>query len=152
MTWHDETVEKGHGRIETRKVTICGQLDWLPQQKRWVGLKSIVQVESIRTVNGATSVEKRYYLTSLAADKPGRIARTVRGHWGIENKVHWVLDVAYNEDKSRIRTDNAPANMAIIRQITLNMLKRNKTVAVGVKTRRLLAGWDEAYLLSVLKS
>lgn len=95
------------------------------------------------------SVETRYFISSLPADAP-RLLQTTRTHWGIENSVHWVLDIAFREDESRIRKDHGPRNFALLRQITLNLLKQEHTVKHGVKAKRLNAGWDEAYLLKVL--
>lgn len=146
-----ETTEKGHGRIETRIVTSCGQLDWMSQRKRWFGLRSIVQVQSTRIIGGKTTRENRYYLTSLAAEDVRKIARVIRDHWSIENQVHWTLDVAFNEDRCRVRRNNAPANLAVVRQITLNMLKKMTSTKVGVKTRRQLCGWENDFLLATLK-
>ncbi len=106
-------------------------------------------VEASRTVGEKYSVERRYYISSLPADAQ-QLAEAVRGHWGIENQVHWVLDVAFREDESRIRTGHADANMAVVRRIALNLLKQDTSVKVGIANKRLKAGWDEAYLLRIL--
>jgi predicted transposase YbfD/YdcC len=100
-------------------------------------------------VNGATSRQDRYFISSLDGDAR-RMLRAVRSHWGIENSLHWVLDIAFDEDHQRVRKDNGPANFAVLRHITLNLLKQDKTVKAGIKAKRLNAGWDEPYLLKVL--
>lgn len=146
-----ETVEKGHGRIETRRLWTTQDVAWLSQKENWAGLKSIVMVESIREIIGqAASVERRYFISSLAADAKETL-RAVRGHWGIENQLHWVLDVAFREDHCQIKDANAAENMAALRHFVLNLLKQEKSCKRGIKTKRLKAGWDESYLLEVLQ-
>ncbi len=122
---------------------------WLASKPEWSGLQSIGMVEAERVVGEKTTIEARYYISSLEAEAK-QCGGAVRGHWGIEHALHWVLDVAFREDESRIRKDHAPANMALVRHIALNLLKQEKTAKVGVKGKRLKAGWDEAYLLKVL--
>ena len=118
----------------------------------WSNLNSIGLVDYLREEkDGTTSKERRYYISSLTNDAE-LLAKAIRGHWGIENKLHWVLDVQFNEDDSRIRKDNAPENLAIIRQIALNLLRQEKTAKNGVKNKRKRAGWDNDYLLKVLLS
>jgi len=106
-------------------------------------------VESTREVNGKQTVERRYYLSSLALDVE-LFARAVRSHWGVENKVHWVMDVCFNEDQSRARTGYAAENLATLRRLALNLLKREKTKKRGIKGKQLNASWDHAYLLKLL--
>lgn len=124
-------------------------LAWLDPKQAWPGLRSVAAVASERRIGGATETEVRYFLTSLPADAPA-IAAAVRGHWGIENRLHWVLDVAFREDECRVRAGHAAENFAVLRHIALNLLRRDATVRAGIKAKRLLCGWDEAYLLHVL--
>jgi|WetSurSiteA1Bulk_404760.scaffolds.fasta_scaffold44007_1 predicted transposase YbfD/YdcC len=142
-------VEKDHGRIEIRHYYQSDRLGWFADLKKWEGLKSVGVVESTREVNGEQTVERRYYLSSLALDVE-LFARAVRSHWGVENKVHWVMDVCFNEDQSRARTGYAAENLATLRRLALNMLKRDTTKKRGIKGKQLNAGWDHAYLLKLL--
>jgi predicted transposase YbfD/YdcC len=106
-------------------------------------------VESVRTVNGKTTVETRYYISSLP-NNAQILGQSVRSHWGIENPLHWVLDVVFREDDCRIRKDNAPENFAVLRHIALNLLNQDKTGKMGIKNKQLQAGWDNDYLAKVL--
>ena len=116
----------------------------------WKNLKSIGFVDYFRSEkDGKITCERRYYISSLP-NNAKLLAEAIRGHWSIENQLHWVLDVQFQEDDSRIRKDNAPANLAIIRQIALNLLTREKTVKNGIINKRKRAGWDNDYLLKVL--
>ena len=144
-----ETVNGGHGRIETRKYTMTSDIAWLQDKEKWTGLKSIGMVESIREINGECSNEKRYYISSLKCDAE-KFGNAVRSHWGIENSLHWVLDIAFREDESRIRKGSAPENFAAIRHIALNLLRNNKTFKGSVKTKRLNAAMDINYLEAVM--
>ena len=144
-----ETVDGGHGRVETRRCYVCSKIDWLEEKKNWQGLASIVKVESERYVDDVTSNENRYYITSLKSN-PDHILQAIRSHWGVENSLHWILDVAFREDECRTRKGHAAENFAIARTIATNLLKNEKTLKRGVKTRRLKAGWDNDYLLKVL--
>ena len=144
-----QTVEKDHGRIETRRYYQSDQLDWFADRADWEGLCSVGMVEALREVGGKQSVERRYYLSSLSLDVES-FARAVRGHWGVENKLHWVLDVQMGEDQSRARAGYAAENLATLRRLALNLLKRDKTKRRGLKGKQLNAGWDHAYLLQLL--
>ena len=144
-------VEKDHGRLETRSVFSIGKLDEIDGLglEKWPGLKSVTLVESTRELNGKSTVEHRYYLSSLCADAE-RIGKAVRGHWGIENSLHWVLDVAFNEDKARNRKDHSAANMTIIRHMAVNIVKNDKSSKTSIRGKRLKAGWDDKYLLKLV--
>lgn len=146
-----ERVDGSHGRMETRCYWITSDVNWLTQFDDWRGLKSIGMVEykSVVKATGKTQVERRYFITSLEA-KAGPFSEAVRMHWGIENSLHWCLDVAFNEDACRVRKDHAPENFAVIRQIALNLLHREKTAKTGIHNKRLMAGWDAAYLTKLL--
>lgn len=144
-----ETVDGGHGRIETRKYAMTSDIDWLQDKEKWAGLKSLGMVESTREIKGECSHEKRYYISSLECDAK-KFGDAVRNHWGIENSVHWVLDIAFREDESRIRKGSAPENFAAIRHIALNLLRNNKTFKGSVKTKRLNAAMDTKYLEDVV--
>jgi predicted transposase YbfD/YdcC len=149
---HDyhETVDGDHGRIETRRYWTVSDVDWLPDKALWKNLSSIVMVQRERLINGETSTEASYYVTSLKGGSED-VAKAVRGHWGIENSLHWVLDVVFREDESRIRKDNAPANFAIIRHMALNLLRKETSSKRGLKAKRLKAGWDADYLEKILR-
>jgi len=144
-----ETVEQDHGRIETRRYYQSAALDWFADRSKWEGLRSVGMVEAIREIGGQRTVERRYYLTSLPLGVE-TFARAVRGHWGVENKLHWVLDVCFREDQSRARAGFAAENLATLRRLALNLLKREKTKKRGIKGKQLNASWNHAYLLRLL--
>jgi len=150
---HDycQTTDKGHGRIEIRRCWVITDevyLHYLASLK-WPGLRAIAMVVGERQVGDKITTAVRYYISSLPGSARTML-RAVRRHWGIENSLHWVLDIAFREDKSRVRVGHAAENLSIIRRIALNLLKREKTVKVGIKVKRQMAGWDQAYLLKVL--
>ncbi|MCP4721239.1 MAG: ISAs1 family transposase [Desulfobacteraceae bacterium] len=144
-----ETVDGGHGRIETRNYFTTSNIDWLQGRENWPGLKSIGMVESTREIKDKISKERRYYISSLESDAE-KFGKSVRSHWGIENSVHWVLDIAFREDESRIRKGNAPENLAVLRHIALNLLRNNKSFKGSIKTKRLNAAMDVEYLQNVM--
>jgi predicted transposase YbfD/YdcC len=142
--------EVGHGRMELREVYVTEDIDWLPQKDRWRNLKSIIMVKSERIVAGqSSSYERRYYISSLSAHAL-KIANIIRKHWGIENKVHWILDVAFREDDQRADAGNIAENMSLIRRISLNLLKQERSAKCGMEIKRQMAGWDNEYLLKVI--
>lgn len=148
---------KGHGRIDKRVCEVISGsvvLERLKHKNNWVGLSTIVRVTAQRTVtnSGKThkSSESRYYICSLKNPPSERMQAAVRAHWGVENKLHWTIDMAFREDDSRIRTDHAPANMAVLRHIALNLIRSDKTRKVGIKISRNKAGWDTGYLEKLL--
>ncbi|HEX7021593.1 MAG TPA: ISAs1 family transposase [Trueperaceae bacterium] len=147
---HDffETSERGHGRVETRR---CWTLPATPDldDHAWPGLESVALVECERTAGGKTSVEKRYFLTSLEGDAR-RVLEAVRSHWGIENSLHWVLDVVFGEDGHSYARDHGPENMAVMRQLALNLIKQDTSVRGSLKGKRKRAAWDEDYLAHLL--
>ena len=143
-----ETNESGHGREETRRVYSLEAPEWLRNKEQWSRLSSLIMVEATRKLNDQVSAERRYYISSLAPDAK-RAAEAVRGHWGIENSSHWILDVVFDEDDSRVRVGNAPENMALVRKLTHNLLQQETTLKRGIKTKRLKAGWDRSYLLKM---
>ncbi len=144
-----ETVDGDHGRIETRRYRQITDIDWLHNKSSWIGLTSVGSVESIREINGAETREIRYYISSLNLDI-NYFAHAVRSHWGIENKLHWCLDIGFREDESRIRKDNAPENFAILRHLVINMIKMETSSKAGIKIKRSKAGWDDSYLMKIL--
>jgi predicted transposase YbfD/YdcC len=146
-----ETVDGDHGRIEIRRYRQVSDVQWLAERSQWKGLQSVGMVEAERHIGETVSVERRYYLSSLGLDVQ-QFAEAVRGHWSIENTVHWSLDVSFREDDSRIRTGHAPENFSVLRHIALNLLKQDTRCTRGIKTKRLRAGWDHDYLAHVLFS
>ena len=143
-----ETLEKSHGRIETRSFTSTGDIDWLKARHDWTGLKSIVMVESSREfANGKIEQETRFYISSLAADAV-RQGDAIRGHWSVESH-HWVMDMVFRDDECRIRRDNAPANFATIKHIASNLM-RTKADKHSMRAKRRLAAWDDTYLAGLI--
>ena len=116
----------------------------------WPALHTLVKVVAQRHIAGKSSQETRYYLSSLPYHDAAHWLQTVRMHWAIENELHWVLDIAFREDQSRIRVGHASQNFALLRHMALNLLKQERSVAGGIHAKRLRAGWDERYLLKVL--
>lgn len=143
-------IEKNRGRIEERQIWACS-LDWLDteQLENWTDLKSLVCIKSIRTHKDKTTQEFRYYMSSLTADAK-HIGQVVRAHWGVENKLHWHLDVSFGEDLCKIRTDHAAENFSLVKKMALGLLKADTSEKLGVPNKRKLAGWSPEYLLKIL--
>jgi predicted transposase YbfD/YdcC len=147
-----ETVNKGHGRLEHRRCwSIIDQecLSYLNPRGEWEGLRSVAKVTGERHIGEKVSMESRYYISSLPGDAK-ELLWAVREHWGIENRVHWVLDIAFREDESRVRKGHGQQNLATMRHMALNLLRQETTSKGGVKAKRLRAGWDQDYLIKVL--
>ena len=143
-----ETLEKSHGRIEIRTVTVIDAIDWLKERHAWTGLTSIVMVESCREIADKSEREARYYITSLKADAE-RLGMAIRGHWGIENGLHWVMDMVFRDDECRIRRDNAPANFATVKHMASNLL-RQAPGKDSLRVKRKVAAWDDDYLAAIV--
>jgi len=154
---HDEHTEigKGHGRVETRHCTTLSDpecLAMLADHAAWANLRTVVHLHNKRQIGDQSSAEDRYYLCSLSADTPdlaAQVLHATRSHWGIENQLHWVLDVAFREDYCRARTGNAAENLAVLRHFALNLLRKESSKR-SIRAKRLRAGWDDRYLLKVL--
>jgi len=145
------SIDSDHGRIETRTIQATDDIAWLRERHDWAGLKSIIAVTLQRESNRKDiSEETRYFISSLDASDPQRLARAVRAHWSIENNLHWVLDVAFDEDRNRTRKGHSAANLATIRHIAQNLIRNEKSRKLGVKVKRLKTGWDNDYLLRVI--
>jgi predicted transposase YbfD/YdcC len=140
----------GHGRIETRSIRATANIAWLQERHDWKSLQSIIAVTAKRETDNKVTEETRYFISSLDADDPKRLERVVRAHWAIENNLHWVLDIAFDEDSNRTRKGHSAANLSVVRHIALNLIKIEKTSKVGIKIKRLKAGWDNDYLLHIL--
>lgn len=143
--------EKGHGRQRIQGTFASSDLSGIECAGDWAGLQAIAMVITETIENGRLKTERRYYLSSLEAGAQ-QLAHAIRSHWSIENSLHWVLDVAFREDDSRVHRDNGTQNLAVVRHIALNMLRQDKATKLGVKNKRLKAGWDNDYLASLLFS
>lgn len=149
-----QKVNKGHGRLETREcwaIDTEEYLDFLRKRERWPGLKSIIRIIAKREIGEKIEIQISYFITSLPADAK-TILKAKRSHWKIENQLHWVLDIAFREDDSRVRKNHGPENLAVLRHMALNLLKNEKTAKGGIHAKRLQAGWNNDYLLAILKS
>jgi predicted transposase YbfD/YdcC len=146
-----EDLDAGHGRVETRTCTVTNDLSFLSGKENWQNINTLAKIESTRftKATGETQRETRYYITSCKPN-PESIGNAVRSHWGIENKLHWQLDVSFGEDKSRKRDRNAAENFSVILRMALNIIKNERSTRRSVKGKRLKAGWDNEYLMKLL--
>lgn len=147
-----EDYDKGHGRIETRTCWVCTDVSWLQEaHPRWKSIQSIIRIDSVRDIKGKISTETRFYISSMIASTQ-KFLSAIRSHWAIENNLHWVLDMSFNDDHSRIRKENAPQVMAIVRHIALNLLQltKNQMKRQSIKRLRKNAGWDDSILTTIL--
>jgi len=149
---HATTTEKSRGREETRTCWVLPITDKFPEAPRWKNLAQIVLFECERTVDGKVTCGTRVFITSRKSLTAKQALASVRGHWQIENKLHWTLDVAFREDESRLRAENAAENFAVVRHVALNLLRNVQGSKVGIKNRRLEAGWSDSFLMKVLAS
>lgn len=145
-------VSKDHGRLEIRRCWSISDPEYLAQIRdidHWDGVQTLVLITSERHIGDQVETQDRYFISSLDND-PERILQAKRSYWGIENSLHWVLDLAFNEDRSRVRKDHAPENLAVMRHMAVNLLKQEQSVKVGIRAKRMKCGWDTEYLLKVL--
>ncbi len=150
-TSEKQTVDGEHGRIETRRYLSVAAPDWLPEKDQWPDLRSVGMVEARREIADKVTLQRRYYLSSLQVDA-GKLEEAVRGHWSVENSLHWVLDVVFREDDSRVRVGNAAENFGLLRKVAHSLLQQERAAKVGVHNKRLKAALDQNYLLKVLNS
>jgi predicted transposase YbfD/YdcC len=148
-----EETEKSHGRLETRRIRVTTELSWVMSKERWADLGFVAEVHRERTVlaSGKTSTETAYYIGSGTPESAAAVARLIRGHWRVENELHWVLDLAFREDEARHRAKNAAANMATLRHFALALVKQDVTRKVGVANSRKRAGFDREYLIHLIQ-
>lgn len=145
----DDDIEKNRGRIESRTCQVIRNLEFLKGKEKWEGLKSIIKIISVREIGDKKTTETRLYISSLDASAEN-LNKYIRQHWGIENSLHWTLDMTFNEDKQRKRNKNAAQNFALAQKIALNLLKKEAYSKMSIKTKRLKAAWDNNYLLKIL--
>jgi len=146
-----QTVDGDHGRVETRRCWCTADVAWFADREQWRGLASFGLVEAKRETNGEVSVERRYFISSLPGDDAKQFLHAVREHWGVENRLHWTLDVVFGEDQARARTKNAAENLAALRRFALNLLKNESSEKkLSLRSKRLMAAWNGDYLKKVL--
>ena len=143
-----ESIDKDHGRIETRRTVVSTELDWLAQKKEWPGLQAVAMVGSTREIGNKLSCERRYYLCSMT--DVTRIAQTIRQHWAIENQQHWILDVQFGEDAHRARKDHSAANLSLIRRTALNLLQQDTSNKWSIRRRKMRSLFDLPYREALL--
>lgn len=143
------TVEGNHGRIETRRCVVTNDTDWYADKSKWAGLKTFAMIESTRDLGDKIENDTRFFISSLPMDAE-QLLQVARGHWAVENSLHWCLDISFREDECRIRKKNAPENLAILRRFALNLIKNDPIRKTGVKASRKRAGWSLDYLEHLL--
>lgn len=146
---YDKQIEKDHGRIEIRECWCTEDIEWVARKDDWIKLQSISLVRSTRVIGDTETTEDRFYISSLAANAQKHNV-IIRKHWGIENSLHWVLDMAFDEDSCRKRKNHSAENFAIVRHVALNLLKQQKTPKLSIRRQRLMAGWDSDYLEKIV--
>lgn len=146
---YSQDLDKGHGRIETRTCKVIRQLNWIDEKVHWSKLSSVIKISSQRVIGEKSSLQDRYYISSLASDA-AYFNQAIRSHWEIENKLHWQLDVGFKEDYSTARNGQAAQNLAVVRKMALNILKADKSSKASLKAKRMNAGWNETYLIKIL--
>jgi len=144
------TINGGHGRIEQRRIWATAEVGWFAERRKWKNLRSLIRVEAKRTLDGKTSCEYRYYISSLPADDPQRLLDCIRGHWAVENNLHWCLDISFADDERRIRKGHGAENFARLSRIALNLLKAQTKHKAGIKRKRKCCAWNHKYLARVL--
>lgn len=143
-----KTLEKGHGRIEKREYFLTSDVEWIEKRNEWAGLNAIGMVRSTRIIDEKESIENRYFITSITDVK--EFAEAARKHWGVENNLHWCLDVNFDEDHCRMRKDNSGENLAVIRHIALNLYKSYTNVKLSMKAKRFRCSFDDDFLCNVI--
>lgn len=146
---HSQHLDKGHGRIEIRTCKVVRQLQWIDEKEHWSKLSSIIKITSERIIGEKSSLQDRYYISSLVSDA-AYFNQAIRSHWEIENKLHWQLDVGFREDYNTTRNGQAAENLAVVRKMALNILKADKSSKASLKAKRMNAGWNEKYFLKIL--
>jgi predicted transposase YbfD/YdcC len=146
---YSQHLDKGHGRAEIRNCKVIRQLNWIDEKENWKGLKSIIKITSERIINDTHTIQDRYYISSLE-DDAAYFNQAIRSHWGIENQLHWQLDVGFGEDYNTTRNKQAALNLAVVRKLALNILKADKSSKSSLKAKRKMAGWNEKFLLKLL--
>ena len=144
-----EVVEKNRGRIETRKCEVITNLEYLDDVSKWNGLKSLIKITATREVKGKKSIEERFYISSLL-DQAKNCNSYIRQHWGVENSLHWTLDMTFGEDYQRKRKNKTAQNFSLIQKFALNLLKKDNSVKASLKSKRLMAGWGNPFLMNIL--
>lgn len=148
---YSQHLDKGHGRAEIRSCKVIHQLNWIDEKENWSGLKSIIKITSERIINDSHTTQDRYYISSLQ-DDAAYFNQAIRSHWGIENQLHWQLDVGFGEDYNTTRNKQAAQNLAMVRKLALNILKADKSSKATIKAKRKMAGWNEKFLIKLISN